>query len=159
MKSRQRGAIEHPIPHSPTAEGPHSNRIERMGNRCSIFTVTEVMPNAWVWHASFSYGDLSGGALYLGAWSAGQVRKGDRELRSMLDGVGGEFVFGIKPAHVDLPKWEEMGLQNLDVINDADATAFVSESLGLNLPCPPAQFSAMHLWRELTPDELKLLTN
>lgn len=160
MKARQRGALEHPVRFTLTPEAPHKNRVERIRNRCTILTVTEVIRGVWVWHASMSYQDTQmPGALPLARWTEAQTRKGDRELRSLLDGVGGDFVFGVKPAEYDLASWAEMGLTGLDVITDPDAVAYASDLIAQSLPASPSQFSAMHLWRELTQDELRHVLN
>lgn len=159
MKSRQWGAICHPVrrvPGSPV-EPPHKNRIERVGTRVSILEVSHIVEGVWVWQASLSYqGPHSPGRpLHLGAWKPSQVRKADKTLRKMLEGVGDSFVFGIQPGHVELDTWKAMGLDQLEIISDADAIAFTAEMEFLH--CPPSRVSAMHLWKSVTDDELALI--
>jgi len=87
-------------------------------------------------------------------WSEKRTKKADRILRSVLDGVGAQIVFGVKPRRYHLESWELDGLEQWEVINDADAVAHVHRSLGMDLPTPPNRFTAMHLWRALTDEEV-----
>ncbi len=162
MKARQRGAIEHPTRFDDLAKPPHKNRCDRIRNRLSMLTVSEVFRGTWIWHASMSYQSPElGRVLYLGEWTASMTRRGDKELRRLVDGVGDQVVFSIRPHSADPPsEWEGLvDLEQADVINDPDASAIISKVLGYNLPCPPAKFAAMHLWKTLTTDELKLVLN
>lgn len=157
MKTRQRGAIGHPISNDNLSVVPHKSRVAQVRNRRTILTVSEFLPRVWVWQASLSYQEPNGsGAIPLSAWTEKQTAKGKRELISLLDGVGVKIVFAVAPSgESDL--WNDMGLEQWDVISDQDAWAHVDESLGYNLPCPPGQFRAMHMWKPLTDTELVMV--
>ncbi len=131
--------------HSKTPKPPHKNRVENLGERRSILTVSEFIPDVWIWQASVSFAGMP-----IGQWIDAYIQKADKLLRDMVEGMGDEFVFMVAPQHAEL---DYPDLEGWDVINDPDAKALIHKSLGTNLPCPPSQFSAMHLWKSLTKEE------
>lgn len=150
MKYRQRQALLHPVPYSETGKAPHPGRCEKIGQIITILTVSEFLPDVWVWHASMSFGRRP-----LDDWSQNHTERADRTLRGLLDGVGDQVVFAIRPEAHPLESWKDDGLKVWNVINDPDVVAHIHESLGTDLPIPPERFYAMHLWKDLTPSELE----
>ena len=152
MNNRQRQALLHPMCHSEgELAAPHPARVENVGDRRTILTVSEFLPDVWVWQASVSFAGSP-----LGRWNASRTKKADKILRRTLDGVGEMVVFAVGTKH-KLKASKDDELQEWDVINDLDAFAKIHKSFGMQLPCPPGQFRAMHMWKNLTKEELAQL--
>lgn len=159
MKTRQRQALLHPVPYTRLGERAHKNRVDIFGKRISILDVREAFEKKWVWQASVSYRALHPGPKHFGLWTQAEAMNADILLMRLLEGVGDQVVLRIQPIDADLVPWiHDDGLDRWDVINDADAMAWVHKSLGFELPTPPWAFTAMHIWKTLTEAELKAVT-
>jgi len=152
MKHRQQQALLHPMHYTGKVEKPHKSRVEKLGQRITILTVTEFLPDVWVWQASISFGREP-----LGKWSRKRTEIAEHTLRSLLEGVGEKLVFAVRPESHKLNRWHDHGLKEWKLINDPNSIAHIHECLGLDLPMPPEEFKAMHMWKNLTEEELKTI--
>lgn len=150
MKYRQRQALLHPVSYTGKVEVPHKSRVEKLGQRITILTVSEFLPDVWVWQASISFGREP-----LGKWSLKRTENADKILRLLLNDVGEKIIFSVRPVDHKLDCWRQDGLKEWKLINDPNSIAHIHESLGMDLPMPPEEFRAMHMWKDLTDDELK----
>ena len=152
MKYRQREALKHPIGfYQGEPKMPHPKRVDKLGQRVTILTVNEFQKGVWVWQASVSFGREP-----LGMWSPERTEKAHQILLKLLNGIGDKNVFMVGPQHVEL--WKTYpDMEEWDVLNDPDATARIHADLGFDLPVPPGQFAAMHIWKSLTDEEVEQL--
>ena len=155
MRSRHNDAILHPVPSAEASARTHKNRAERRGERLSILDVREMASGLWAWAGSVSYGPEGQPAMDLADWRHAKAEKCDAFLRSLLEDVGEHIALVIRPPRVSLAPWfveNDAEVHDWRLTEDDHAHIWTHRACPVALPAP-LRFTAMHVWKTLSPTE------